>query len=71
MAFLTEKEAAAAAGGDSHEAERLRRRRTSFHRDHLGRWGPAIADRVAREARHPLYKAAGSMLRAVLTAEGQ
>lgn len=70
VAFLSQSEADALAGGDTKGAEGLRRRRTSFLASHLSRWAPGIADRTVREAQHPLYRAAGGLLRAVLAADG-
>jgi DMSO reductase family type II enzyme chaperone len=69
MAFLSQREAAALADGDLQEAESMRQRRTSFLTDHLRRWAPVVAEKVAQEARHPLYEAAGRLLQTVVAAD--
>lgn len=69
LAFLSQAESASLARGDRRQAESARQRRTAFLADHLHRWAPTIAERVAAEARHPLYEAAGRLLKAALTAE--
>ncbi len=70
MAFLSQREATAAAAGDAEESERAHRYRISFLAEHLSRWAPLVGETLAKEARHPLYGAAGRLLRAVLAAEG-
>lgn len=70
IAFLSQREATAAAAGDAEGVDRAHRHRISFLAEHLGRWAPLVGERTAKEARHPLYKAAGRLLQAVVAAEG-
>jgi len=69
IALLSQREAAARAEGDLQEAEGIRQQRTSFLANHLRRWAPVVAERVAEQAQHPLYEAAGKLLLAVLAAD--
>ncbi|NUO82626.1 molecular chaperone TorD family protein [candidate division KSB1 bacterium] len=61
MAFLTRKEAYALQQNDLDMLEATRRGQRLFLRDHLGRYIPAFANLLRREASHSFYGALGNL----------
>lgn len=69
MAFLARKEAFALAQGDGGMAEVSQRASRLFLSDHLGRFGPALSRKLAREERGGFYGALGELCAAFLAGD--
>lgn len=69
LLFLARKEVHALGVGDDTMLEATRRAARLFLRDHLGRWAPAFAARLAREDGDGFYGALGRLCAAFVIAE--
>ena len=68
-AFLAWKEVGAAAAEEGEHADVAREARRRFFEEHLGRWAPLFAKRLARRAGYGPYLAAARALGALLAAD--
>lgn len=68
-AFLARKEAHALDAGDAVMLTEVRRAQGLFLRDHLGRFAPALGERLRREDPAGFYGAVGALLRRFVEAE--
>lgn len=69
LAFLARKEAHALETGDAGMLAEIRRARRLFLRDHLGRFAPALGERLRREDPQGFYGVLGEVLRRFVEAE--
>jgi TorA maturation chaperone TorD len=69
LSFLGVKEGCALAGNDPHTAAAVRHAARLFLKEHLGQFGRAFALALGRAADHPFYRAAASLLFALLTSD--
>lgn len=69
LAFLARKEAYALETGDARMLAEVRRAQRLFLRDHLGRFAPALGERLRREDPEGFYGALGRVLRRFVEAE--
>lgn len=63
------KEARLLEVGDREGREETRRAQKLFLRDHLGRFGPALARSLTKEATHPFYRAVGDFCFELVTSD--
>lgn len=69
LAFLCRKEAHAMETGDGEALTEVRKAQRLFLRDHLGRFAPALGERLRREDPEGFYGVLGKVLRCFVEAE--